>query len=723
MHIGELLIIASLVLSAALFALICISLFLKKDYSAIIKIIFYLSGIIISLSMLLLFAAFLGNRFDLTYVYNYSSKDLQLYYKLAGLWAGQEGTFLLWTFFLFIFGALIIRKKDNSSDIVLSVIVFTQFFILFILSRQSPFEYIWQSYNIDPGRIPADGSGLNPLLQDPWMIIHPPVLFLGYASACIPYGYAIAALIRKDYTGWIYKADKWIIFCTLSLGAGIFLGAYWAYKVLGWGGYWGWDPVENSSLIPWLVMIALMHGIILQKRNNALIKTNIFLAVVGLGLVFYGTFLTRSGILSDFSVHSFSDTGFKSYLVFYFIFILTAASFFFIKRLKHIKATALQGNFLKADIYITCGIVLILFYSILILIGTSMPAISKIFLPNPAAVNEKFYNAISMPFGIFILLVIIAAEIFRSQKNKNVKFILLIGAASAICGFFLNIFSGVNKSESAAYIFSFLGFFIILQNIFNISINKLSSISASRVTHLAIGVLIVGIVTSNLHSYSVQKNLIKDIATDISSRKLTFTGVKNTYPQSLTFMYNNDKEFETSYYISEKMHSLVREPYIDYGFFYDIYISPVEYKNNLENFGRILLSKDEKKLKEGITIRFVGFEIDKTHIKTENARLYAKLNFSINRTTYAVNPGLIIGEKGGRKNIDAVIPHLNRKVSLLDFDISKKEILLYIEPAKNAVIPPDSVMVEVSFKRLVWLVWLGTVLITIGIIISFKNKL
>ena len=720
MHIGELLIIASLVLSAALFALICISLFLKKDYSAIIKIIFYLSGIIIALSMLLLFAAFLGNRFDLTYVYNYSSKDLQLYYKLAGLWAGQEGTFLLWTFFLFIFGALIIRKKDNSSDIVLSVIVFTQFFILFILSIQSPFEYIWQSHNIDPGRIPADGSGLNPLLQDPWMMIHPPVLFLGYASACIPYGYAIAALIRKDYTEWIYKADKWIIFCTLSLGAGIFLGAYWAYKVLGWGGYWGWDPVENSSLIPWLVMIALTHGISLQKRNNDLIKTNIFLAFVGLGLVFYGTFLTRSGILSDFSVHSFSDTGFKSYLVFYFIFILAVASFFFIKRLKHIKTTALQGNFLKADIYIACGIVLILFYSILILVGTSMPAISKIFLPNPAAVNEKFYNAISLPFGIFILLAIIAAEIFRAKKNKNVKFILLIVATSAVCGFLLNIFSEVNKSESTAYIFSFLGFFIIVQNI---SINKLSSITASRLAHLGIGVLIIGIVTSNLHSYSVQKKMIKDMATDISSIKLTFTGIKNTYPQSLKFMYNNEKEIDTSYYVSEKMHSLVREPYIDFGFFYDIYISSVEYINNLENFGRILLQKDEEKLTEGIKIRFVGFEIDKTYIKTENARLYAKLNVSINRSAYAVNPGLIIGEKIGRKNIDAVIPHLNRKVSLLDFDISKKEILLYVEPAKNAVIPPDTVIVEVSFKRLVWLVWLGTVLITIGVIISFKNKL
>jgi cytochrome c-type biogenesis protein CcmF len=723
MHIGTLLIVFSLVLSSVLFVLICISLVLKKEYPKIFERLFYASGLLITMAVVLLFAAFLANRFDLSYVYNYSSKDLNIFYKVASFWAGQEGTFLLWVFFLFIFGVIVIKTKDVFTDIVLSVIVLTQIFILIILFRNSPFDYIWQTYNnILPDQIPIDGSGLNPLLQNPWMIIHPPVLFLGYASASIPYAYAIAGLIRKDYSAWILKAYKWVLFCITSLGIGIFLGAYWAYKVLGWGGYWGWDPVENSSLIPWLTTIALMHGLILQKKKNVLVKTNILLAIISLALVFYGTFLTRSGVLSDFSVHSFGDLGLKSYLIFYILLFLLTGVSSLIVRFKNIKSDLFENKLLTENNIISYGIIILLFFAFVILIGTSMPLLSNIFLPNTSAVSEKFYNNISIPFGILIILVLIIATIYRSSKKRNVKNILWIALPSIVLGLLFNLFYSLN---AAAIIFSILAFFVIIQNIIDLLKFKSWNLASSRFAHFGIGVLILGIISSNVHSYSIQKNLTKDIETEINSIKLIFKGSDNSKTAALKFIYKNknlNNEIKIPYYFSSKTNSFVKEPYIDYGLFKDIYIAPVDYKTGNENSGDILISKGEEKSVNAIKIKFIGFDMDKLQMTAEHAAIYVKLSVNSNGNVYFLTPGILIKGRDNRVRIDAQIPHINRKISLLDFDITNKKILLHIEPGKEATVPPDSVIVDISFKRFVWLVWLGMILMSIGGILAVKKQ-
>ena len=261
--------------------------------------IFYLGGISTLFSILLLLFAFVSHGFQFNYVFNYSSRDLPLAYLIAGVWAGQEGTLLLWVFILYVLGFFIIRSNDRDECLVMSIVSISQVFLLLILAIYSPFRYVWQ---VDPelfpvGAVPPDGAGLNPLLQDPWMVAHPPMLFIGYAAATIPFAYAIAALLRKDFSTWIERSRGWALFAMTSLGIGIFLGGYWAYKVLGWGGYWGWDPVENSSLIPWLALVALMHGMLVQRRKGALVRTNIALALASFILVFYSTFLTRSGVL------------------------------------------------------------------------------------------------------------------------------------------------------------------------------------------------------------------------------------------------------------------------------------------------------------------------------------------------------------------------------------------------------------------------------------------
>lgn len=202
--------------------------------------IYYLTTLLLFFVLVLLLFAFLNHQFEYLYVYENSSKNLPLIYRVAAVWAGKEGSFLLWVFILNIFGVIIIRSNEKYENILMMVVTITQIFILMLLVAESPFRYIWDAMPETfkgMASLPADfdGMGMNPLLIDPWMVAHPPVLFLGYASATIPFGYAVAALLKKDYSSWLKNSYRWLLFSMSTLGIGIFLGGYWAYKVLGWG--------------------------------------------------------------------------------------------------------------------------------------------------------------------------------------------------------------------------------------------------------------------------------------------------------------------------------------------------------------------------------------------------------------------------------------------------------------------------------------------------------
>ncbi len=256
-----------------------------------------------------LLSLILNHQYQVSYVYSYTANDLPLLYLFSAFWAGQEGSFLLWVLCTAWLGVALIRKGDRWEPQVMVSVLLVQAALLVMLLAKSPFALLPE--------VPTDGSGLNPLLQNPWMAVHPPILFVGYAGLVIPFAYAIAALWKRDYDGWADVAWPWTLFSWGMLGAGIAIGAYWAYEVLGWGGYWGWDTVENSSLVPWLTATALAHGLITQKSRGTLARWNLFLAPITFALVLYATFLTRSGVLSESSVHSFTDTGLGPFLVDY----------------------------------------------------------------------------------------------------------------------------------------------------------------------------------------------------------------------------------------------------------------------------------------------------------------------------------------------------------------------------------------------------------------------
>ncbi len=265
-----------------------------------------LALVLVSGAAAFLLGLILAQRYDVAYVYLNTSRSLAFFYRLSAFWAGQEGSLLLWLLFTALLTVLQIRRARLLEPYVLFFLLLIQAGLTVFLLVNSPFAPT--SAILPPGIAISDGQGMKPILQNPWMVAHPPVLFLGYAGLAVPFAYALAGLWRRDYEGWVPSALSWGLLGWFFLGSGILLGAFWAYETLGWGGYWGWDPVENSSLLPWLTGTALLHGLLIQRYRRRLRHGNFILALLTYLLVLLATFLTRSGVLGEASVHSFAPS-------------------------------------------------------------------------------------------------------------------------------------------------------------------------------------------------------------------------------------------------------------------------------------------------------------------------------------------------------------------------------------------------------------------------------
>src|SRR5581483_3411978 len=283
-------------------------------------------------AVVLVMAAF-SDDFSIAYIFHHSNRDLPAPYKFATLWSGQEGSLLFWSLLLAAYGFVLrIRyKTDPRLHAYASVILagVQIFFLALVNFAANPFGLL-------QGPLRADGSGLNPLLQYPEMVIHPPMLYLGYVGFTVPFAFALGALIMK-YPGekWIHITRRWTMVTWMFLTVGIFLGAHWAYAVLGWGGYWGWDPVENASLMPWLTGTAFLHSVMMQEKRGMLKIWNMWLIFATFLLSILGTLLTRSGIIS--SVHAFAQSSIGSWFTVFLALVAATCAFFFVKNKAHLK--------------------------------------------------------------------------------------------------------------------------------------------------------------------------------------------------------------------------------------------------------------------------------------------------------------------------------------------------------------------------------------------------
>ncbi len=711
MNTGTIILSTALMLSLASVFFMIRSIQNEKNSFLAGQRIFYISGILILFAVLILFNSFMNNEFQYAYVYNNSAKAMPLSYKIAAIWAGNEGSFLIWLLILNICGVVAIRKVDGFTPIVLTAVAVAQIFILVILLVKSPFAYIWNYYPNDfkLWEIPGDGTGMNSLLMDPWMIAHPPVLFLGYASSTIPFGYAIAALVRGEYDTWIKKSYPWIVFSILTLGVGIFMGGYWAYKVLGWGGYWGWDPVENSSLIPWIVSVALMHGIMLQSRKGLLKRTNIVMALAYFILVFFSTFLTRSGVLSDFSVHSFGKSNVLYYLLGSIVFFLAVSVYLFARRFKQIESKKFSTDIFTFEGMTVYGIIVLLLFSFIILAGTTMPIVTGLF-NNPANVTEKFYDNISIPFGIMILSFIILSK-FTSRKYLN-RDIIISAAAAIAAGVLFNIFFTKNPS---AILFSILSFFLSFMIFIDLKKYKNSALLSSRIAHFGVAVFILGVVSSNIHSWSEQKQVIVGESIQTGSRSITLKGFKDEEKSHvLLSISENGKAYDAqmAYFIDPKTESLYREPYIIKGLTGDIYITPQQYNFASINFSSAMLHENEEETISGHKVKFSGFISN----NMGSQGMAIRTDLMIDGQKYF--PGIKFSKTGETEKMDQRISGTDKIISIESLDATHRTVRIFITPGKDAVIPPDFAILEISHKRLIWLVWLGTIIIAAGFVVS-----
>ena len=381
------------------------------------------AGFITAASLFLWYLIF-ENDFSVEYVAAYSSTTMPAIYKVSAFWAGQQGSFLLWLLIHAITGAVLTFRRTSAA--ALGIYFLLQSVLVFLVLAKSPFAE-------HPAQV-FEGVGLNPLLQDFWMAIHPPIIFVGYALLAVPFALSLGSLLTEAASqSWLEEARKWTLLAWSFLGAGIFIGGYWAYKVLGWGGYWGWDPVENSSLVPWLLAAVLLHMINLARKKPAVLAQAHVAATCTYALVIYGTFLTRSGVLGDFSVHSFAGSNIGMAIALANALVLIGGLLIILIKAKALPQGELYKSYSDTSFIVLLSCLLIIFIATIVWIGMSMPLLSQMF-GEAAAVDSDFYIKSTTPIALTLAALMIytfvkfARMISLGGKVAHIGFLLMLAA-------------------------------------------------------------------------------------------------------------------------------------------------------------------------------------------------------------------------------------------------------------------------------------------------------
>src|ERR1700678_2255216 len=364
-------------------------------------------------SVVLVICAF-RDDFSIAYILHHSNRDLPGPYKFAVLWSGQEGSLLFWSLLLAAYGFVLrLRYKTDPRLFAYASVVLSGVQIFFL----SLLNFAAHPFAIVQGTIPADGNGLNPLLQYPEMVIHPPMLYLEYVGFTVPFAFALGALIMK-YPGekWIHITRRWTMVTWIFLTCGVFLGAHWAYFVLGWGGYWGWDPVENASLMPWLVGTAFLHSVMMQEKRGMLKVWNMWLVFAAFWLAILGTFLTRSGIIS--SVHAFAQSSIGDWFAWFLGITFVVFLFFFIKNRSHLKSEHKLESLISRESSFLFNNLLLLLACFTVLWGTWFPKISEWVQGNKVTVGAPFYNKVNIPVALLLLLLTAVGPLLAWRKTS-----------------------------------------------------------------------------------------------------------------------------------------------------------------------------------------------------------------------------------------------------------------------------------------------------------------
>ncbi len=760
---------------------------------------YHAMAIMVIIASTLLLYIILTHQYQYNYVFNYSNDDLPLGLLLSTFWAGQEGSFMLWVLMTVLIGIGLQSYTEKRGDLeprVMAVYTLTTTFLLIMVSpiMKNPFALIWQGDNPfvelkyfdmnliqsnalnfvqnflfgneggSPTHVKIDkdfvgnlaaagyqvsdilihGKGLNPLLQNFWMQIHPPILFAGFSAAAVPFAFAISALIKNDYTDWVRQSLPWILFAGGVLGLGIMLGGYWAYGVLGWGGYWAWDPVENSSLVPWIISVAAIHTMLVQIRtqkkdpnNGRYLITNILLSILTFVMVVYSTFLTRSGILGDSSVHSFAEPGRVVY-IFLVVFVVSFTALgvgmilFRLKDLLKISKTGEEST-LSRELALFMAAFSLGMSAIIVAVGTSAPIFG-------VKVEIEFYNIMHVPLAIILLFVNGLSLIlkWKTTNSENLKKDLLrTGAITAVLSVAAIFIGGVDKVMMIilliAAMFSLVVNAEVMYKIMKGGTNKMGA----YVAHIGLALFVLGVIGSSAFSSELEIDLEKGKSANVLGYDVTFAGLEPFQENGHT-KYHCRLDVKKSgageavvrpvMYVADFNNSLMREPDMWYGILADFYVAPVSFDDGSQT------GEEGVAIQEGKDVNVSGIKIKyKEFIKPDMAAMTTDADFKmgvkadITKDGKTVERDLLYARIGGKMQSDPVIiDEFGVTLQLKTMNPGDKSATLTVtdKDGNSAQKPPKEVLtVHASIKPMINLVWAGVIVVVFGFGVSMFRRL
>jgi len=744
-----------------------------------------------------LFYIIYNHYFEYHYAWSYTSKSLPVYYIVSGFWNGQEGGFLLWTFWQAVLGNILIWKAKSWERPVMTVVAFSQVFLatmilgVNVLGQRigsSPFLLLRNS------GIPApifsrpdylsfikDGQGMNPLLQNYWMVIHPPTLFLGLASVVVPFAYAIAGLWQRRYKEWVKPAISYALFSAMILGTGVIMGSLWAYESLNFGGFWAWDPVENASIFPWLTMVAGLHVLIVYKNTGHSYFTATFLILTSFIMVLYSSFLARSGVLGETSVHSFVDNGMYWHLLAYVIIFIFISAYFLIARWKELPITKKDEETYSREFWMFVGAIFLGLSCFHLLLVTSIPVWNRMFDTKVAPPNDlvAHYNIIQASFAMVITLLTGFTQFLKYKKTDITRFFI----TTLLYFVFAAIIAALIIYGTGLYKLQFVFMLVMLGSIYSILANAKVladalkgkfKLAGSAVAHIGFALMLVGaliaagtrgVVSRNDKGLNIgnfdksagdaRENIMiyKNEPVKMGEYTVTYLGDSTSEPNHY---YKVDyKRFDDNGKLTEEFvlkpnvqispqMGLTPSPDTKHYLFHDLYTHitalPPSAANKPGADGAHGEENDDKnydapvahEVAVGDTIRYRdGYmvlkslnqeaQVQNIPLEKNDVAIGAKLQIVENGKTYEAEPVYMIKNKSvfdfARKVDDA---GLKLRLTKILPDKNKVEITVYQQPENKK---PWIVMRALDFPFINFL-WAGTVIMIIGFLLSIfrRNK-
>jgi len=768
----------------------------KQRWRQLARIFFVAETVSVISIFAILFFIISNHLFEYKYAWQHSSRSLEFKYLLACFWEGQEGSFLLWSFWHCILGLVVIKKEKQWEAPVMTVVSFMQFILAtmvvgfafwgnkiganpFVLLRNEMEAPIFS--RPDYLSLVTDGNDLNPLLQNYWMVIHPPVLFLGFASMLIPFSFAIAGLWTRDYKGWTKAALPWALFSGGIFSLGVMMGAAWAYESLSFGGFWAWDPVENASLVPWLILVAGIHTLLIYRHTGNALRSTFLFFILSFLLVLYSTYLTRSGDLQETSVHAFTGEGItKWHLRFLVLVFLVPSLFLLVKNYKQIPHIPKEEQTSSREFWMFIGSLVFLLSATTIIVMTSLPVFNKIagfFVGNdkelfkPLAFSEDTahaYNRIQIFVAIIIAFLTAVTQYLKYKSTSSafvVKRILWPTLAALAITILILAFGNINYDTygigflGAIWLALFCSVYTVVANASYIWIGlkgKLK-VSGASVAHLGFGLMLVGILISSskkeVLSYNLSgiyaplgdgskekpgenSTLVKGVKTDMGKYWVTYEK-DSAHPKKplwyyhINFQGKNNKDSFTltpNAFINYKGNEgLMANPDARHFLTYDVFTyitslpDPAKSKEDTSTFRT-------EKLKVGDTLFYnKGFAVlEKLSSKNnlpgnfspnDSASIATIKIFAKSESIYTIEP-LLINKQGNLLPFPDTVTAENLVIQLQKISGNTAEL---------GIKESDSIMEYLTLKTykfpFINVLWLGTILMVLGFAMSMVRRI